>query len=138
MTHSFEGCPGLSNAQRGLSLAGSHTHVQVALCHVTAAAVVDAAYVDSAEHPDATPAGNRRNLSASWNAFSCGPKNCIGQALAVTEARTALAVLVANFHFDLPEGFSREQFVKHEQVWRITLQPMSQLHLKITPVNQAL
>ncbi len=91
-----------------------------------------------AEHPDATPAGNRRNLSASWNAFSCGPKNCIGQALAVTEARTALAVLVANFHFDLPDGFSREQFVRHEQVWRITLQPMSQLHLKITPVNQAL
>lgn len=96
------------------------------------------AFPPDKEHPDATPAGNRRNLSASWNAFSCGPKNCIGQALAVTEARTALAVLVANFHFDLPEGFSREQFVKHEQVWRITLQPMSQLHLKITPVNQAL
>ncbi|KAA6427914.1 MAG: cytochrome P450 [Trebouxia sp. A1-2] len=96
------------------------------------------AFSPDKEHPDATPAGNCRNLSASWNAFSCGPKNCIGQALALTEARTALAVLVANFHFDLPEGFSRDQFVKHEQVWRITLQPMSQLHLKITPVHQAL
>ncbi len=93
---------------------------------------------DTAEQPNATPTGNRCNLSASWNAFSCGPKNCIGQALALAEARTAVAVLVASFHFDLPEGFTRDQFFKHEQVWRITLQPKSQLHLKVTPVNRAL
>ena len=90
-----------------------------------------------AEHPDATPVGNRRNLSASWNPFSCGPRNCIGQALALAEARTALAVLLANFHFDLPDGLTRDQYLKHEQVWRITLQPKSDLSLKVTPVKES-
>lgn len=87
---------------------------------------------------DATPSGNRRNLSASWNAFSCGPHNCIGQALALAETRTALAVLLANFQFDLLDGFSRRQYLKCEQVWRITLQPSHGLPLVVTPILDSL
>ncbi|KAL3155015.1 hypothetical protein ABBQ38_011538 [Trebouxia sp. C0009 RCD-2024] len=88
------------------------------------------------EHPDATPTGNRRNLSTSWNAFSCGPYNCIGQALGMAEVRTALAVLLANFQFGLPVGFTRDQYLKNEQVWRITLQPKHGMPLLVTPVAE--
>ena len=90
------------------------------------------------EYADATSSGNRRNLSASWNAFSCGPHNCIGQALALAETRTALAVLLANFQFDLPDGFSRHQYLKREQVWRITLQPKHELPLVVTSIADCL
>lgn len=86
------------------------------------------------ECADATPSGNRRNLSASWNPFSCGPHNCIGQALALAETRTALAVLLASFQFDLPDGFSKHQYLKREQVWRVTLQPNNELPLVVSSI----
>ncbi|KAL3157252.1 hypothetical protein ABBQ38_001486 [Trebouxia sp. C0009 RCD-2024] len=86
-------------------------------------------------YPDATPAGNQHNLSASWNPFSTGPRNCIGQALALAELRTVLAVLLANFFFELPEGIQREKFIEEEEVWWITLQTKHGVHLKVTPVT---
>ena len=52
-----------------------------------------------AGHPDATATGNRCNVGASWNPFSCGPRNCLGQGLAIAELRTVLAVLLANFRY---------------------------------------
>ena len=87
-----------------------------------------------ADHPDATPRGNRRNLAATLNTFSSGPRNCIGQNLAMTEARTMLAVLLARLQFQLPEGVSREAFLETEEVNWVTLQPRSGLLLKVTPV----
>ncbi|KAL3155121.1 hypothetical protein ABBQ38_011179 [Trebouxia sp. C0009 RCD-2024] len=86
------------------------------------------------EYPDATPAGNRRNISGSWKPFSLGPRNCIGQTLALAEARTALAILIASFQFDLADGFRKDQYLQHEQVWRITLQPKDRLMLSVTPL----
>ncbi|KAL3157249.1 hypothetical protein ABBQ38_001484 [Trebouxia sp. C0009 RCD-2024] len=86
-------------------------------------------------YPDATPAGNRRNLSASWNPFSTGPRNCIGQALALAELRTVLAVLLANFFFELPKGMQREKFIEEEEVWWVTLQTKHGVPLKVTPVT---
>ena len=94
----------------------------------------DGATADCAAYPDATPAGNRCNLSASWNPFSTGPRNCIGQALALAELRTILAVLVANFFFELPEGVQREKFLEEEEVWWMTLQAKHGVPLKVTPV----
>ena len=88
-----------------------------------------------AEYPDATPTGNRRGQAASWNPFSCGPRNCIGQALALAEARTTLALFVAKFQFALLEGVDREAFLKTEQVSRLMLQPKGALLLNITPVS---
>ena len=87
-----------------------------------------------ADHPDATPKGNRRNLAATLNTFSTGPRNCIGQNLAMAEARTMLAVLLAKLQFQLPEGVQREAFLETEEVNWVTLQPRSGLLLKVSPV----
>ena len=72
----------------------------------------------------------------SWNPFSCGPRNCIGQSLALAEARTTLAVFLANFYFELPAGVNREAFLKDAQVSRITLQPKDKLLLQVKPVHE--
>ena len=91
-------------------------------------------FASYADYPDATPAGNHRNLAASWNPFSTGPRNCIGQALALAELRTVLAVLMSNFIFELPEGVQREKFIEEEEVWWVTLQAKHGLPLKVTPI----
>ncbi len=86
-------------------------------------------------HPDATTKGNRRNIKASWNPFSTGPRNCIGQTLALAELRTVLAVMIGNFFFELPEGVQREKFIDEEEVWWVTLQAKHGLPLKVTPIT---
>lgn len=106
----------------------------IADCAAADCADADYAGADCAAYPDATPAGNRNDPSASWNPFSTGPRNCIGQALALAELRTVLAVLLANFFFQLPEGVQRERFVEEEEVWWVTLQAKHGVHLKVTPV----
>lgn len=88
-----------------------------------------------ADHPDATPAGNRRNLSASYGPFSYGPRNCSGQTLALAEARTVLAVLVSRFRFELPDGVKRDRFIQEDQVAWVTLQPRNGLYLRVTPLD---
>ncbi|KAL3146212.1 hypothetical protein ABBQ32_002914 [Trebouxia sp. C0010 RCD-2024] len=85
-------------------------------------------------YPDATPAGNQHDTAASWNPFSTGPRNCIGQALALAELRTVLAVLLANFFFELPDGVQREKFIEEEEVWWVSLQAKNGMHLRVTPV----
>lgn len=87
-----------------------------------------------AAHPDATPSGNRCNPTVSWNPFSCGPRNCAGQTLALAEARTTLAIFLARFSFELPAGVDREAFLKTQQVSRVTLQPKDELLLAVKPL----
>ena len=55
-----------------------------------------------AGYPDATARGNRRAVGASWNPFSNGPRNCIGQSLAIAELRAVLAVLLSRFRCASP------------------------------------
>lgn len=88
-----------------------------------------------ADYPDATPTGNRRNIAASWNTFSLGPRNCVGQPLALMQIKTALAVLLSRFCFALPDGVQREKFIEEEEVWWITLQARHGLNLRVTPVS---
>ena len=73
-----------------------------------------------ADHPDATAKGNCRNIAASLNTFSSGPRNCIGQNLAMAEARTMLAVLLSGLQFELPQGISRDAFIRTEEVNWVT------------------
>ena len=88
-----------------------------------------------ADYPDATPMGNRHNIAASWNAFSLGPRNCVGQPLALMKIKTTLAVMMARFRFALPDGVEREKFIQEEEVWWITLQLKHGLNLRVTPVS---
>ncbi len=89
-----------------------------------------------AAHPDATTKGNQRNINASWNPFSTGPRNCIGQTLALAELRTVLAVMIGNFFFELPEGVSREKFIEEEEVWWVTLQAKNGVRLNVHPIME--
>ena len=59
-----------------------------------------------------------------------GPHDCIGQSLALMEARAVLAVLVGRFHLHCPA--SREE-VRASEVMKLTLQCAGgmQLHLKL-------
>ena len=88
-----------------------------------------------AEYPDATPIGNKRNIAASWNTFSMGPKNCSGQPLALMKIKTILAVLLSRFCFALPDGVQREKLIEEEEVWWITLQVRNGLNLRVSPVS---
>ena len=85
-------------------------------------------------YPEATPTGNRRSINGSWNPFSNGPRNCIGQALAMAELRTVLAVLLGNFFFKLPEGVVREKFIEEEQVSWVTLQAKHGINLRVSSI----
>ena len=87
-------------------------------------------------YPDATAKGNRNNINGSWNPFSCGPRNCIGQALAMAELRTTLAVMLGNFFFELPEGVEREKFIREEEVWWVTLQPRHGMQLRVRSITE--
>jgi fatty acid synthase len=102
------------------------------------AAATDGKQPFDPEHPDATPAGNRRDLSSSWSLFSFGPRNCIGQTLALMEARAVLAILLARFKFELPEGSpSRQEYIANEEYFRITLVFAHGLRLKCVPLGSA-
>ena len=87
----------------------------------------------AAGHPNATPTGNWQSLATSWNPFSWGLGKCIGQTLALAEARTTLAVFVTQFQFDLPKGVNQEFLMKTQQVLRLTesLQPKDRPLLKV-------
>ena len=87
-----------------------------------------------AAYPDATPTGNRRSINGSWNPFSSGPRNCIGQALAMAELRTVLAVFLGNFFFQLPEGIERDRFVEEEEVAWVTLQAKHGVRLRVSSI----
>ncbi|KAL3140970.1 hypothetical protein ABBQ32_005492 [Trebouxia sp. C0010 RCD-2024] len=95
----------------------------------------DLSEVFDPDYPDATPTGNRRNIAASWNAFSMGPRNCSGQPLALMNIKTTLAVLLSRFCFALPEGVHREKFIEEEEVWWITLQVRHGLKLRVSPIS---
>ena len=65
-----------------------------------------------AGHPDATPKGHRLHGRVTWNPFSNGPRNCIGQSLAMQELRTVLAIFLSKFKLELPGDFHMSSLQK--------------------------
>ncbi|VDC01051.1 unnamed protein product [Peniophora sp. CBMAI 1063] len=67
--------------------------------------------------PESVAAAKIPGIYRHSMAFLGGPKSCIGYTLAILELKTALAVLLPMFRFDLPQH--------HEIVWRfgITISP---------------
>ncbi|KAK7094396.1 uncharacterized protein [Littorina saxatilis] len=62
----------------------------------------------------------------SYLPFSAGPFMCIGHAFAMTEMKTVLARLLANFRFKLPPGY------KYRRIRQLTLQPSPPLSLIVS------
>lgn len=79
--------------------------------------------------------GNSSDLSHSFNPFFCGPRNCIGQSLAMLELRTSLVMLLSRFHFALPPEMDPTKLVAEDEVWMLTLAPRHSLPLIVTPVQ---
>ncbi|KZV66370.1 cytochrome P450 [Peniophora sp. CONT] len=67
--------------------------------------------------PESVAVAKIPGVYSNSTSFGSGPKSCIGYTLAVLEMKSALAVLLPSFAFDLP--------VDHEIVWRsgITISP---------------
>ncbi|VDC01049.1 unnamed protein product [Peniophora sp. CBMAI 1063] len=67
--------------------------------------------------PESVVAAKIPGVYSNSTSFGSGPKSCIGYTLAVLEMKSALAVLLPSFAFELPAD--------HEIVWRsgITLSP---------------
>lgn len=66
-------------------------------------------------------------------AFSAGPRDCIGQALAKIEMQAVLATLVGKFHFDLAPEVGGIEGVKRRLVNHITLSPKGGMPVRISP-----
>ena len=52
----------------------------------------------------------------------------------MAELRTVLAVLLAKFSFELPEGTQREKFIEEEEVAWVTLQARRGVLLRVSSI----
>ncbi|XP_020598546.1 cytochrome P450 709B2-like [Phalaenopsis equestris] len=62
-------------------------------------------------------------------AFSIGPRACVGQNFALTEAKTVLCMILQRFSFTISPDY------KHMPADRITLQPQKGLPIVLTPLE---
>jgi len=73
--------------------------------------------------PTSTTSPKRASIGSAvpkgYYPFSLGPRNCLGERLAKTELRVALAMLVTNFSFEVPPDAAEPL-----RVALLTLQPM--------------
>ncbi|KAL4859226.1 Acyl-coenzyme A oxidase [Chlorella vulgaris] len=78
-----------------------------------------------------TAVGNAASPAKTYLPFSDGPRNCIGQNLALMEARAVLASMVSRFTLEVaPEMGSRED-VRADEVMKLTLQCGKGIRLKL-------
>ncbi|PRW59761.1 cytochrome P450 [Chlorella sorokiniana] len=72
----------------------------------------------------------------SYLPFSDGPRDCIGQNLALMEARGALALLAGRFRLSVAPRMGNRQAVREAEVMKLTLQCKSGIWLRLEPRNQ--
>jgi len=61
--------------------------------------------------------------------FSAGPRNCVGQHLAMIEARIMIALFIKTFKFEFPEDYELKM------VKRFLYEPLNPLLVTLKPVN---
>ena len=70
-----------------------------------------------------TPEAEAMRHPYAWMPFGSGPRVCIGSRFALLEVRAVLAVLLRNFHFEVPPGYSlpesRNPVEPDEGVWLV-------------------
>ena len=81
---------------------------------------------------EATPSGySLAGAGKSFAPFSIGERNCIGQNLAMMEARAVLVALVRRFKFQVASEMGDEDNVRAQEVMRLTLQTRNGIKLNI-------
>lgn len=83
--------------------------------------------------PERFAPGARRGSSSSGAArflpFAAGPRNCVGQAYALFEAKVVLAMLLAEFRFAISDDY------RHAPVNVLTLRPKHGVPVHLRPLR---
>lgn len=61
--------------------------------------------------------------------FAAGPRNCVGQAFAMMEAKIILAMLISRFSFTISENY------RHAPVTVLTIKPKYGVQVCLKPLN---
>lgn len=61
--------------------------------------------------------------------FAVGPRNCIGQAFAMMEAKIILAMLISKFSFTLSDSY------RHAPVVVLTIKPKYGVQVRLNPLD---
>nr|XP_039265715.1 uncharacterized protein LOC120341291 [Styela clava] len=67
--------------------------------------------------------------SHAYLPFSSGPRNCIGQNLAMNEMKVVLALALSQFYITVDEFYPRPEFEMH-----VVLRPKNGIHLKLDKI----
>ncbi|KAM0878124.1 hypothetical protein ACQ4PT_035065 [Festuca glaucescens] len=80
--------------------------------------------------PDRFAPGRARPGAGRFLPFAAGPRNCVGQAYAMVEAKVVLAMLLASFRFGISDEY------RHAPVNVLTLRPRHGVPVRLLPLQQ--
>ncbi|PSC71095.1 cytochrome P450 [Micractinium conductrix] len=84
-----------------------------------------------------TPLGHAAQVAKSYLPFSDGPRDCIGQNLALMEARAVLATMLGRFELSVAPRMGNREAVRGAEVMKLTLQCKTGIHLGLKSRGRA-
>jgi cytokinin trans-hydroxylase len=79
--------------------------------------------------PDRFAPGRARPWAGRFLPFASGPRNCVGQAYAMVEAKVVLAMLLASFRFGISDEY------RHAPVNVLTLRARHGVPVRLLPLT---
>ncbi|KAL6598454.1 hypothetical protein ACP70R_046153 [Stipagrostis hirtigluma subsp. patula] len=80
--------------------------------------------------PERFAPGRARPWAGRFLPFASGPRNCVGQAYAMVEAKVVLAMLLASFRFGISDEY------RHAPVNVLTLRPRHGVPVRLLPITR--